>query len=458
MSRKIKGFSNFVVSFFNKTPMKKPILLLSLGFCFISIVCNAQYGKQFDNRGFESWANFGSGNDTNEPVHWHSGMSASGTFSGFLSKQIEPSTHVRPGSTGSKSVRMWPKSVVGVTANGNMTCGRMNAGSMSATGSSNYNYTQRSDNRFNTPINTIPDSLAVWVCFRSESASQNARARAVIHGDADFREIANGTFDPSDKLVAMASSSFKRTSTSNGDYTWRRLSIPFVEQGPCHDPRYILFTITTNEIPGQGGTSDDMFVDDILLIYNPSIRMGAIEKNHFMMGESLTIPYTLEGTMSAENLNKEANQVIAQLSNANGSFSTPTELGRITTNSSGSITVTIPSGIYAGEHYRVRLVTTNYPMVSDDNGFEINIQSSVEVAESRGGVSIFPVPARQFIRFTSNRMMKGIEIYSMSGDLVLSYQKASKEVEFPLGSMAPGIYFARCRFDQDELIRKILVD
>ena len=438
--------------------MKRPVLLLSLGLCFVSIVCNAQYGKQFENRGFESWANFGSGNDTNEPVHWHSGMSASGTFSGFLSKQIEPSTHVRPGSSGSKSVRMWPKSVMGVTANGNLTCGRMNAGSMSASGSSNYNYTQRSDSRFNTPINTIPDSLAVWVCFRSASADPNARARAIIHGDADFREVANGTFDPSDKLVAMASRSFKRTSTSEGSYTWRRLSIPFVEQGPCHDPRYILFTITTNEIPGQGGTSDDMYVDDILLIYNPSVRMGAIEKDHFMMGESLTIPFTLEGTMSAENINKEANQVIAQLSNANGSFSTPTELGRITTNSSGNITVTIPSGIYAGEHYRVRLVTTNYPMVSDDNGFDINIQSSVEVAESRGGVSIFPVPARQFIHFTSNRMMKGIEIYSMSGDLVLSYQKASKEVELPLGSMAPGIYFARCRFDQDELIRKILVD
>ncbi len=438
--------------------MKRPVLLLSLGLCFVSIVCNAQYGKQFENRGFESWANFGSGNDTNEPVHWHSGMSASGTFSGFLSKQIEPSTHVRPGSSGSKSVRMWPKSVMGVTANGNLTCGRMNAGSMSASGSSNYNYTQRSDSRFNTPINTIPDSLAVWVCFRSASADQNARARAIIHGDADFREVANGTFDPSDKLVAMASRSFKRTSTSEGSYTWRRLSIPFVEQGPCHDPRYILFTITTNEIPGQGGTSDDMYVDDILLIYNPSVRMGAIEKDHFMIGESLTIPFTLEGTMSAENLNKEANQVIAQLSSANGSFSTPIELGRVTTNVSGSFNVTIPSGIFAGEHYRIRLVTTNYPMISEDNGFDISIQSVTELAESEDGFKVYPVPAKQTVHFLSERIIKSIEIYSMSGSLVLSHQEDGNDVALPVDSMAPGFYFVRCRFDQDELVRKFLVN
>lgn len=420
--------------------------------------CYAQFGTQFSNRGFETWANFGSSNATNEPVHWHSGMSASGAFSGFLSQQIEPSTQVRPGSTGSKSVKMWPKSVVGVTANGNLTCGRMNAGSMSASGSGNYNYTQRSDDRFNTPINAVPDSLTVWVCFRSASPDQNASAKAMIHGDADFREVANGTYDPSDKLVATASCSFKRTSVSGGSYNWRRLSIPFVEQGPCHDPKYILFTITTNEVPGEGGTSDDMYVDDILLVYNPSVRMGAIEKDHFIMGESLTIPFTLEGTMSAENLNKEANQVIVQLSSANGSFSAPIELGRVATDETGSIVVSIPSGIYQGEHYRIRLVTTNYPMVSEDNGFDISIQSSVEVAECHEGISVFPVPAKQFIHFSSAKTIHGIEIYNSSGGLVLSYQEASQDVELPIGFMAPGVYFARCRLDQDELIRKILVD
>ena len=390
--------------------MKKLILIFCLSLCYTLGL--AQYGTQFENRGFENWADFGKGNRFNEPIHWHSGMSATGTYSGFLSQQIEPSNQVRPGSSGTTSVRLWPKSILGVTANGNLTCGRMNAGSMSASGSGNYNYTQRSDERFNTPLTTIPDSLTIWVCFRSASADQNARVRAMVHGDTDFREIANGTFDPADKLVATASLPFHRTSMANGNYTWRRLSVPFVKDGPCNDPRYILFTITTNEIPGEGGTSDDMYVDDVLLIYNPTIQMGAIPQNQFMTGEEITIPFTLNGTMSPENLGKEANQVIVQLSATNGSFSAPIELGRITTNTNGSLTVTIPQGIFTGEHYRIRLVTTNYPMVSEDNGFDITISTNNAIVENDSeepiiDVEMFDLSGRQV---NHNDLASGIYI------------------------------------------------
>ena len=405
--------------------MKKFCLVLCLSLSYM--LGMAQYGTQFDNRGFESWANFGSNNNTNEPVHWHSTKSASGTFSGLLSQQIEPSSIVRPGSTGTTSARMWPESVVGVTANGNLTNGRMNAGSMSATGSSNYNYTQRSDERFNTPLTIVPDSLTVWVCFRSASADQQGEARAAIHGDADFKFVSNGTMDPADKLVAIASQYFTRTAMAGGDYTWRRLSIPFTQSGPCNDPRYILFTITTNKTPGEGGTADDMFVDDILLIYNPSLRMGAIPQTQFLIGEELTIDYTLTGTMSPENLNEEPNQVIAQLSAANGSFSTPIELGRVTTNTSGSMTVTIPQGIFTGEHYRIRLVTTNYPMVSEDNGFDITISTNDAVAEN----NIDEVPF-------------GVELYDLSGKPVSN------------GNLAPGIYLKKYRTTQGCTVQKFV--
>lgn len=408
--------------------MKRNRLFLLISLCLSSLIGFSQYGTQFENRGFETWANFGSGNNTNEPVHWHSGMSASGTYSGFLSQQIEPSSVVRPGSSGTKSVKMWPRSVLGVTANGNLTNGRMNAGSMSASGSGNYNYTQRSEAPFNTPINTVPDSLTVWVCFRSASPDQEGEARAAIHGDADFKFVSNGTMDPADKLVAIASKYFTRTAVSGGDYNWRRLSIPFNQNGPCDDPRYILFTITTNKTPGQGGTSDDMYVDDILLIYNPSIQMGALDKDHYQIGESLTIPFTLSGTMSPENLNHAPNQVIAQLSTANGSFSTPVELGRVTTDVSGSITVAIPSGIFEGEHYRIRLVTTNYPMISEDNGTDLTIVGSgAAIAEFGDDVEIL-----------------GVEVFDLSG-------RGVAETD-----LAPGIYIKKYRTANGYTVKKFL--
>ena len=247
--------------------MKKALTFLAT--CILlNLSLSAQDGTQFDNSGFEEWTT----RDTeavNEPVHWHSGGTATGTFAGFLSNQIVSSTQTRPGALGTKSVRIFPTSILSITANGNMTNGRMNAGSMSATGSGNYNYTQRSESAYNTPINTVPDSIAVWVCFRSESSTQQAQLRAVVHGDADYKFIADGTEEPANMLVASARHSFTRTSTANGAYNWTRLSVPFVKDGPCDDPRYILFTITTNETPGQGSTNDDLFVDDIELIYNP---------------------------------------------------------------------------------------------------------------------------------------------------------------------------------------------
>ena len=349
-------------------------------FSFISLSLSAQYGPQLDNRGFEQWTN-----RVSEPTHWHSGGTATGGWAFMLTSQIEQSSQTRPNSSGNKSVRLYPHSTWGVLANGNITNGRMNAGSTSSTGADNYNYTQRSENAFNTPINQLPDSLTIWVCFRCTSTSEKAQVKAVVHGDADYRIIANGTESPAEMHVATAALSFTRTSTANGAYTWRRLSIPFNNNGPCTDIRYILMTATTNETPGSGNSSDDLFIDDLLLVYNPTLTMGQLASSSFSPGDAITIPFTLTGTMSPDNLNKAANQVIAQLSDANGNFTPPTELGRVTTNNSGSITAQIPN-VPSGSGYRIRLVSTNYPMVGG------NIQT-VSIAPNSYTVTVAANPS-----------------------------------------------------------------
>ncbi len=438
--------------------MNKTILLLVMSFCCLP--CMAQHGTQFENRGFETWANFGNGASTIEPSHWHSTKSASGTFSGFLSQQIEPSSQTRPGSSGSQSARLWPVSVVGVTANGNLTNGRMNAGSMSATGSNNYNYTQRSDERFNTPIDRVPDSLTVWVCFRSVSTTQQGSVEAIVHGDVDLQVLASGEISPSDKVVAIASQPFLRTGTPQGGLNWRRLSIPFSNNGACHDPRYILCSITTNEVPGEGSTSDELYVDDILLVYNPSLQMGSLDKDHYLIGETLSVPFTLEGTMSAENLNEAPNRVIAQLSSPNGGFSDPIELGCTQTNTSGSLSVSIPSGIPEGEHYRIRVVSTNYPMVSGDNGADLSITSPAGTPEYRSvTLEAYPNPTHDILRLRSNEEIRKIDVFNQLGERVASFQPHANEVELPLAEskMAPGLYFAQCHFDNALILKKFLL-
>lgn len=427
--------------------------ILSFLLVFSQTGLYAQYGEQFDNRGFEQWT---SRRSVSEPTHWHSGGTATGFFSSFVSSQIEASTQTRPGSSGSKSVRLYPTKVLGVTANGNMTNGRMNAGSMSVTGSGNYNYTQRSSDAFNTPLTMVPDSLTIWVCFRSESSTQIADARAAVHGNADYKFVADGTEEPMEQLVATARQGFTRTAPSNGGMTWRRLSIPFEKNGPCNDPRYVLFTIATNIVPGEGSDNDDLFVDDLLLVYNPSLHMEQLEKYHYESGERISIPFTLNGSMSADNLNASPNQVIAQLSDSDGCFDNPFELGRITTNESGTITATIPD-FTPTARYKVRIVSTNYPMVGD------NIQE-IEFGDSYGAddhetprCNIFPNPTQSFLNVQSSTDINELRIIDLTGiTLIQESLPGMRDATLDVSYLRPGIYFLQIKTSNGVSLHQII--
>ena len=330
----------------------------------------------------------------------------------------------------------------------------MNAGSMSATGSGNYNYTQRAESAFNTPINQLPDSISIWVCFRCTSGSEQAQVKAVIHGDADYMFIANGTEEPANMHVATAEESFTRTSSANGAYNWRRLSIPFNNSGPCTDVRYILMTATTNATPGSGSSSDDLFIDDVLLIYHPSLTMGQLVSNSYTPGNDITIPFTLTGTMSPDNLNATANSVIAQLSDASGSFGNPTELGRITTNASGSITAQIPN-VPQGEHYRIRVVSTNYPMVGY-NIQEISITGTTNVKENHSSCTVYPNPFESVLSIKTEKTVKNIQIYDVFGRLVKAQSASDTQIDLDLNGLSLGVYMLRLDYDDSSSTYRIV--
>lgn len=429
----------------------RKLMLIAL-LCFANASLFAQYGTQFDNRGFENWTTRDM-ESCNEPVHWHAGGTATGSFAGLLSSQIEQSSQVRPGSNGSKSVRIYPTKIIGITANGNMTNGRMNAGSMSSTGTENYHYTQRSNSTFNTEISTIPDSVAVWVCFRSESSSQNASIHAAVHGDYDYKFYANGSEGIYEHLVATAKKSFTRTAADNGEMVWRRISVPFVHDGICTNIKYILLTIATNELAGQGSDKDDMFIDDILLIYNPSLRIEQLNKTSFKPLDEITIHFALSGTMSADNLNAEANKVIAQLSDANGSFANPSELGRVTTNESGTITAQIPQ--VADGHYKVRVISTNYPMIGE-NITDINISASASVSKNTFDCIVYPNPVNTNIHFSVENHIDKIKIFDINGKVFVEKTMTKNETEIDMTALESGLYFMEIFSGNNKSIQRIV--
>lgn len=336
----------------------------------------SDYGQQLANSGFEAWEFLGQ--EKVEPTNWNSFMtaSASGIYAGAKSKKVDVSTDTRAGSWGQSSAHIWSNKVVGQEANGNLTTGRIYAGSISPTDVANHNKTFRSNALFNQTMTVVPDSVSVWVKFKPQNSGDIARIALQIHGDTDFRDPNNDATNAS-FLVASAEHNYPNTNDQ-----WVRLSVPFVK-GTHEDPRYLLATFTTNKTPGQGTDNDHVWVDDLLMIYKPTVEVGDIASTSYAIGQTIEVPFILTGTMSPSNLDADANVVTLELSDKTGSFATPTLLASLTTDVSGVLRGVIPQDIATGDGYRVRVVTTNYPMVSADNGVDIAIgELSVPTVET----------------------------------------------------------------------------
>jgi N-acetylneuraminic acid mutarotase len=89
----------------------------------------------------------------------------------------------------------------------------------------------------------------------------------------------------------------------------------------------------------------------------------------FCAGAAISVNYqTVALTLSSGNV------FTLQLSNASGSFSSPVSLGTLTSAAtSGTINGTIPSGQAAGTGYRIRIVSSNFADIGDDNGVNLTI-------------------------------------------------------------------------------------
>ena len=74
------------------------------------------------------------------------------------------------------------------------------------------------------------------------------------------------------------------------------------------------------------------------------------------------------------------NEFRAQLSDANGSFANPVNVGYLKANQSAAIPVTIPLNTPPGNGYRIRIVSSMPSYVSTDTGVDIRVTDAVKVA------------------------------------------------------------------------------
>lgn len=271
---------------------------------------------QIENSGFEFFHTATAGNVTSdEPNAWHSFMSCTGSFGSFVSST--PHTFIgeeaRPGSLGTKSVKVVSAKVFGlVPANGTITTGRMQAGSMNAADPANCAFldfenteVDANGDPFYTVIEGQPDSLAVWVKFKQGDLSAE---------NADYKYasvsaiLTNGGYyqDPGDSIASNVVAKALDNKIESMDNTWQRVAIPFDYDSYVSNnaaARALLVTITTNAQPGVGSNSDDnpdcIYVDDIALIYNNTLTSLNIKGTDIALEAGKT-EYTLDGLSGEE--------------------------------------------------------------------------------------------------------------------------------------------------------------
>ncbi len=164
-------------------------------------------------------------------------------------------------------------------------------------------------------------------------------------------------------------------------------------------------------------------------------------------GDTLHVNYTPVNPT----LYSTGNLFSIELSNASGSFASPTVIGSLTSTVAGQIICTIPTTVAPGTGYRIRIVSTNAASRMPDNGVNIEIKpSSVSKISSLYNIQLFPNPNNGSFILTGNTASAQpiqTEIYNAIGQLVYTKQLhpvngAIKE-NIILPEVASGIYLLR---------------
>lgn len=230
---------------------------------------------QIENSDFETWDKYGSSDHA--PDNWNSFETNAGSYASLASaQQVDKATDVRPGSSGSNSVRIYSRSIMSVIAQGNMTTGRINAGSTTAADAANHNFTDVSNGAFNQYFGAHPDAVRVWVKFVPGNTSHRARVALTTHDAYNYVTYGQES-DNTDENEAHAYSHATLNFPATADKGWQQLTIPFELTGNNVEPTYIVANFSTNETPGVGSSSDELYIDDMELVYNSELASATYD-------------------------------------------------------------------------------------------------------------------------------------------------------------------------------------
>lgn len=222
-------------------------------------------------------------------------------------------------------------------------------------------YTSTDDGSKNWPFTGRPDSIVFWVKSPANGGRQSDMTLYLHSGGKLEDRNPNGTTG----ATVIGSANVKIPSTNNA---WVRYSVPVTYQS-SDNPAYLLLSFTAGNNFREVVEGDELYVDDVFLVYNPDFsilpEMQTTLVRHGGEGLSFEIPFSFfAGTTDPFNASAD-NQIVAYLSDAEGNFDQATEVARATIHESGTLQASLPADFPDSDKYRLKLVSTNYPLESN---------------------------------------------------------------------------------------------
>lgn len=327
------GLEELTVNVYGRIKAGKLYATINIAYMGNIVVEFGENGYQIGNSDFEAFheAKYKS-NTSDEPDFWHSFMSSTGTYAGFVSGTThtfindadDDADNVRPGSTGKKSLKVVSALVhignLKKTANGTVTTGRLKAGAMKASDPDNCSFMDLSKtdvdangDPFEARLNGQPDALKVWVKFKQGTLDESNKENVYATVSA---VITDGTYyqDPEKNNVTYKNVVAKAVNNKieSKDFAWQELTVPFdydTYAANNADTKAILVTFSTNAQPGVGSTDantpDELWIDDMSLVYYSQLSSLTVRGASVTGFDKDTYEYnmTCEGEVTADDIN-----------------------------------------------------------------------------------------------------------------------------------------------------------
>lgn len=176
----------------------------------------------------------------------------------------------------------------------------------------------------------------------------------------------NGTTLNVTEIPAGTSREWKFASSSGGPYA----SFSPVQTGLSYTPNFAsngsYYIVCQSVINGITATSNEVLIS----VSSVTLTTAAISGSPFFLSPSapalpVSVPFSTSGTFNAGNI------FTAQLSDAQGSFASPTAIGTFSGTTSGNINASLPASTPEGNQYRIRVVSSSPLIIGADNGSDL---------------------------------------------------------------------------------------